>query len=113
MGGTLTWPVDENLRAVTSQAVATKKPVKFVKDQGVYLLAFGKKAPKDNKIAYAKGFDPEKVNFDDWYDKAHRICGGDDFAEDIPTEFLERIIARGCKTFSIKLTARSMNMEAQ
>jgi len=110
MAGSLTWPIDEAFKAMTAQAVANKAPVKFVKDQGVYLMAFGKK-PKENKIIYAKGFDPNKVAFDDWYDKAHSVCGGDDFAEDIPTAFLEKLIAKGSKGFRIKLTSRNMTME--
>lgn len=109
MGGTLTFPIDDAFKAMVAQA--GKGTVHLVKDQGVYLMSFGKK-PKDNKVCYAKGFDPNKVEFDDWYDKAHSVCGGDDFGESIDAKFFANAIAKGAKTVKIKLTATRMSIEA-
>jgi hypothetical protein len=111
MGGTLSFPIDDALKAVVDQAVKAKKPLLLVKDQGVYLMAFGK-TPKQNKLVYANGLDPHKVDFDSWWDKAARICGGDDFGENLPTEFFEKVIAKGFRTIKIKLTSTRMSLEA-
>lgn len=111
MAGTLTFPIDPAFKAMVDQAVKTKKPLLLVKDQGVYLMAGGK-TPKDNKVVYAKGLNPSVDDFDDWYDKAHRVCGGDDFGENIPTDFFSRAIAGGAKTLKVKLTATRMSLEA-
>ena len=82
MGGTLLFPIDDAFKAMVDQAVKANSPLKFVKDQGVYLLAFGAEVHQ-NKVCYALGFNPKVDDFDSWYDRAHRICGGDDFAGDM------------------------------
>jgi hypothetical protein len=111
MAGTLSFVIDTAFKEMVDQAVKAKKPLMLVKDQGVYLMAGGKTA-KDNKVVYARGLDPNKDDFDTWYDKAHRICGGDDFGENIPTDFFSRAVAGGAKTLKVKLTATRMSLEA-
>lgn len=111
MGGTLTFPIDDALKAMVKQAVDLKGQVLLVKDQGVYLMSFGK-TPKTNKVVYAKGFNPTTDDFDDWYDEARRICGGDDFAERMKPDFIANAISKGAKGLKIKLTATRMTMEA-
>lgn len=113
MAGTLKFAITPDFKAMIEQAEKTKKPVCLVKDQGVYMMSFGRQAPKGNKVCYADGLDPNKADFDDWYDTAHRICGGDDFAEHIPSDFFRRAIDKGCKMVKVKLTARNMSLEAQ
>jgi len=60
------------------EANQTKDPVEFA-------ARFGgeKEIPflKYRYVIYAKGFNPNEVAFEDWYDKLHKICGGDDFVE--------------------------------
>jgi hypothetical protein len=107
MGGTLTFPIDDAFKAMVKGA----KTLHLVKDQGVYLMKFGK-TPKSNVVVYAKGFDPNKVDFDEWYNKAHSVCGGDDFGESIDAKFFANAIAKGARVVKIKLTATRMSIEA-
>ena len=109
MGGTLSWSIDDAFKAMVDKAVKTKQPIYFVKDQGIYLMTDAK---PNNLVVYAKGFDPNKAKFDDWYDRAHRVCGGDDFGEKLGTEFLAKVCAAGAKVLKIKLTSTRMTMEA-
>jgi len=59
----------------------------FVKDDGVYILSNGDPGDVledgDTKlfVVYADGFDPKKVDFDDWYHRAREGLGGDDFVD--------------------------------
>lgn len=55
----------------------------IVKDQGVYLMPASEGKPEENHIIYARGLDPKKSPFDEWYSKARDGLGGDDFAENI------------------------------
>jgi len=67
----------ENIEAL--KTLNPKTPLRLVHDHGVYLFA----VQDDNKraVCYAKGCDPDKNR--NWYDRAHRLVGGDDFAESI------------------------------
>ncbi len=94
-------------------AVSNRAPVHFVKDQGVYLMSFAPTGPNDNRVVYARGFDPERNDFDEWYDSARAICGGDDFGEQLATDFLIRAVARGASMLRIKLTSADMTLEAE
>lgn len=58
--------------------------IALVKDDGLYMLS--EKGPinpatQRRLVAYAEGFDPSLVAFDEWYHPLRDICGGDDFAE--------------------------------
>jgi hypothetical protein len=55
----------------------------IVKDQGVYLMPAAEGKPAVNHVIYARGLDPSKSPFDEWYDKARDGLGGDDFSENI------------------------------
>jgi hypothetical protein len=64
---------------------APKPAIFFVHDHGVYIMSNGD--PKDMEgdktyVAYAKGCDPQKD--EDYYEEAHYLVGGDDFAETFP-----------------------------
>lgn len=50
------------------------KEVSLVADQGIYLINIGH--PKT--VAYAKGLNPKVDQFDDWWERKHRIMGGGD-----------------------------------
>lgn len=104
MSGMLKWAVNDAFRAMVDQAVKRKGRLCLVKDDGVYLMSFGKTA-KENKVVYAEGLDPKA---DDWYDRAHAICGGDDFGEDFRASDFANALAKDAKIVKIKMTARSM-----
>ncbi|MEN8196752.1 MAG: DUF3085 domain-containing protein [Pseudomonadota bacterium] len=55
----------------------------LIKDQGIYLTANAADLPlgEDSRrpdVVYADGFDPDAVDFDDWWDRARDVMGGDD-----------------------------------
>lgn len=96
----------------------------LVGDEGVYLMSNGKPGlPKDEeaaakqadgeeffscKVAYAKGFDPEKD--DDYYENKRRIFGGDDGAETLMvTDFepLEGFVGLNITPNSISIIRRN------
>jgi hypothetical protein len=110
MPGTLTWPIDDAFRAMVELAEHRKEDILFVKDQGVYLMARGL---TDNAVCYAEGFNPEKDDFDDWYDKAHTICGGDDFAETIPLATFQMMAGnKHMRKIEISISETHMNIGA-
>lgn len=56
----------------------------FVHDRGLYLMSNGRpNLPQADpgRVIYAEGFDPDKESFDDWWEGARAIVGGDDFVE--------------------------------
>lgn len=56
----------------------------FVHDQGLYVMSNGRpNLPQSDpgRVIYAEGFDPSKEDFDDWWEGARAIVGGDDFVE--------------------------------
>lgn len=61
----------------------------LVKDQGVYLMSNGKREEGEKpEVVYAEGLNPAVAEFDDWWDSASDICGGDDFVEALPLSSL-------------------------
>ncbi|MGL4724556.1 MAG: DUF3085 domain-containing protein [Scandinavium sp.] len=63
--------------------------IALVKDDGLYMLS--EKGPinpatRRRLVAYAEGFDPSLVVFDEWYHPLHDICGGDDFVETLEAD---------------------------
>ncbi|CAJ3214790.1 DUF3085 domain-containing protein [Burkholderia pseudomallei] len=74
----------EDLRPVLLEARAHHCRVVLVKDQGVYFLSEdGARLPTGRRehVAYAVGFNAERDDFEQWYDRARHELGGDDFAE--------------------------------
>ncbi len=72
------------LRPVIEQARALHCDLLLVKDHGVYFMS-DKHEPSDSEplrpVAYAVECHPEKLPFDQWYDRAIQEFGGDDFGE--------------------------------
>lgn len=62
--------------------------VLFVKDQGTYLKTNRADHPEGaaRLVEYAEGYDPSKAPFEQWW------TGGDDFAEHLLVEDVERLI---------------------
>lgn len=108
MSGTITWSVNADFKRMVDLAITLGKQLAFVKDQGVYLMAG---SYPNNLVCYAKGFDPKKDDFDDWYDTARAICGGDDFVEYIDPAFIKRGIDNKKRVFKIHLTETQIKLE--
>jgi len=109
MGGTIAFSVEE-VKELVEHVKGSKKFRKpygegeeypalwFVHDQGLYLMSNGEPPQKGEKegklrVAYADGFDPSKGEFEDWWDGAREIVGGDDFVEPIPVEDFEGVLS--------------------
>jgi hypothetical protein len=74
-----------------------KVPVglQLVKDDGIYLMSNAAdpslfEGGKRRDVTYARGFDPDQVAFDDWWDLSRAAMGGDDQAI-----FLEEKLIQG------------------
>lgn len=85
----------------------------MVGDQGVYLMSNviyldGDTPDSTSEIVYAKGCNPDTD--EDWYENKGRLFGGDDGSVSFPIEWIEHAIKRGKKTFSLKLTAKSIRL---
>ena len=71
----------------------------LVKDEGVYLMSPGidpdakrtQRTPAP--VSYASGFDPTRDDRMAVWDRARDAVGGDDFAEDIPLEWVDAALA--------------------
>lgn len=108
MAGQISWPIDAAFKAMVDKAVKAKQKILLVKDHGVYLMTNAK--PK-NLVVYARGFNPEVDDFDSWYDRAHRVLGGDDFGEQLEPDFFAKAVAAGAKSIKFKFTATRMTAE--
>lgn len=73
----------QELAPAVVEAIATKSQLVFAKDDGVYFFARGGEIVDGARkhIAYAIGCNPNVDDFDDWWDRARRELGGDDFGE--------------------------------
>lgn len=70
---------------------STDKPqILLVGDEGVYIMTGGPK--KGAPIAYALGCDPEKDEFDDWWELKRATFGGDDGVEHLGAEDIKKAI---------------------
>ena len=59
----------------------------FVHDQGLYLMSNGHpNLPDQNRTVYADGFSPHTVPFEEWWEAARDLVGGDDFVEALPVQ---------------------------
>lgn len=89
----------------------------LVKDQGAYLMSSGKPGlqkpdGKGSVVAYAAEVNPEKLEFDDWYEAARRIFGGDDCVITLPVEMFQHAVEgkNDTDTFTLKVTKRSISL---
>jgi len=102
----------EHARAATKHRAIfeEKNPVAalwLVGDQGVYLMSNGSGDTK-GPIAYAKGCDPDKDDFDDWWELKRASFGGDDGVELLPLEGFEAAIAGGTGLIVVAISATSI-----
>lgn len=84
----------------------------LVGDDGVYLMSNCKPAfmrtPEKQFVVYAEDLDPEKVDFDTWWDKKNEAFGGDDGVEFIPLEDIDNERVLGGEWVEIDVTPQSI-----
>ena len=77
----------------------------LVKDEGIYLMSPGihpdagrTRAP----VSYASGFDPTRDDRMAVWDRARDAVGGDDFAEEIPIDWIDAALAARAPRFVLE-----------
>jgi hypothetical protein len=71
----------------------------LVSDHGVYLMSNG--LPRDvvnnerSRLSYAQGFNPDSLDFDEWWHNKESMLGGDDMAMVIPVDWVTPFIEKG------------------
>ncbi len=71
----------------------------LVKDEGIYLMSPGIDPDAERTertrapVSYASGFDPTRNDRMAVWDRARDAVGGDDFAEDVPLEWVDAALA--------------------
>jgi hypothetical protein len=91
------------------------RPALFiVKDSGAYLMSNAKRTEEEVKasvgLLYAKGYDPNKVDAGELYDKCHDNLGGDDFAETFPIDQKWVENCQKFKVFKMRINSRSITV---
>lgn len=69
-----------------------------------------KEGQKRADLAYAHEADPTKLDFDEWWENARNIVGGDDCAIALPIEWFQNVIGTGKPTLRLQLLARSIRL---
>ncbi len=88
----------------------------LVKDQGVYLMSNGIPVlPKSDgkpgsEVAYAREASPTVMDFDDWYENAGRIMGGDDSVTTLPVEMFVEELKKAASVIRLKVTSRAISL---
>lgn len=91
----------------------------LVGDHGVYLMSNGKGGDKVSAedeptklfVSYAKGINPDKDDFDDWWYKKGATFGADDGVESLPiAEAVGQQILAGAKVIRISITTRQIKL---
>ena len=88
----------------------------LVKDQGVYLMSNGIPVlPKSDgkpgsEVAYAREASPTVMDFDDWYENAGRIMGGDDSVTALPVEMFVEELKKAASVIRLKVTSRAISL---
>lgn len=103
-----------DLLPVIQEAIVHQCSLLLVKDHGLYIMS--EKGPLDpvtkrRQVAYAEGFNPDVAEFDDWYDRLHDICGGDDFTEIFsPEDSMMQAVIKHNINIRISFTERSFSI---
>ena len=104
------------LRPVIQEAIDNHCQLLLVKDDGLYFMSEdGSLSPetKRRQVAYAEGFNPAIVAFDDWYDRLREICGGDDFGEVIsPDDAVMQAVLKYHANLRVSFTETSLTITA-
>lgn len=103
------WPDSSNIDKALIPAA-----LHLVKDQGVYLLSNGLPIlPKSDgkpgsEVVYAREASPVALDFDDWYENAARIMGGDDSVTTLPVEMFEEELSKAAPVIRMKVTSKAI-----
>ena len=87
----------------------------LVKDEGIYLMSPGydpaKPRPPGERapVAHALGFDPERQDRGDVWDRAREAVGGD-FSEEIPLEWIDAALRSRPPQFVVDFTADDISL---
>lgn len=106
------WPDSSNI-----DASRIEPALWLVKDQGAYLMSNGVDADTQNAgqqrpVAYAAACDPTALPFDEWYDNARTIVGGDDCCIALPLHWFEQAMASGVATIRLQVLKRAIKLLA-
>lgn len=92
----------------------------LVGDRGVYLMSNGiphlqaeDKTDNHSVVAYAEGCNPETDEFDVWYENKRDLFGGDDGADPLTGEWLDKMatmIEAGKSEIQIKITPATLEL---
>lgn len=97
--------LDEIRAAKTANTLydeVTGKGLWLVGDHGVYLMANTKDGPRERArkekesafVVYAEQCNPEKLEFDEWWENKRASFGGDDGVEFLALKELEKMVAK-------------------
>lgn len=98
--------IDEVTSATTGQPLygqETGKGLWLVGDHGVYLMPntmdgiYHAKLGKNDRrlVVYARECNPDKMEFDDWWDNKRQSFGGDDGVEFLDLKEIQSLVAHG------------------
>ena len=81
----------------------------LLKDEGIYLMSpgvFPDTGPTQRHrrppVSYARGFDPNRDDRMAVWDRAQKAVGGDDFAEEIPIDWVDAALAARAPEFALE-----------
>ena len=79
----------------------------LVKDEGIYLMSPGidpdaEPGQRRPPVSYASGFDPTRDDRMAVWDRARDAVGGDDFAEEIPIDWVDAALAAPAPRFVLE-----------
>jgi hypothetical protein len=80
----------------------------LVGDQGVYLMSNA--AERNEQVAYADQSNPEKMDFDEWWNAKQDIFGADDGVEFLSIEGLRRGLNPGGK-ITLEISSQEISIE--
>ena len=85
------WP-EYKLAPYNSTSSNLKATISLVHNQGLYLVArFGiENSRPEASVVYAKGCNPTKDP--DWQAHSRSLVGGDDFSQELPPEWFEKVL---------------------
>lgn len=92
-----------------------KPSICLVKDDGIYIMSNG--TPRDilkgerSFCAYAKGYDPDKVDPDELWELTHSVSG-DDFGETLPIDDWMAEHAKAGRDLRVTLNATTLKAES-
>ena len=86
----------------------------LVKDQGVYLMTnanFPQSPSERGTVAYAEGMNPTVDEFNDWYETARRVMGGDDMSQGLPASWYKLSESAKKRKFQLRITSKAVALK--